>query len=209
MLASHRESGAMATIGLTPVTDVSEYGVVVLNDSSRVLGFQEKPQPAEAQSNLANTGIYIFQPDIFDMLPDAGETYDFGPQLFPRMVAESMHIHGVVLDGYWNDIGGHAAFRDASLALLDGRLASEGDDLQQLVHPTAIIEPGAELIGPCVVGQHAHIEAGAQIARSVLLPGTRIAAGSIIAGAIVGDQGGLADWVAQMLQQQATADGLA
>lgn len=209
MLASHRESGAMATMALTPVADVSEYGVVVLDDSSRVLGFQEKPQPQDAQSNLANTGIYIFEPGIFDMLPPSGETYDFGPQLFPRMVAESMHIHGVVIDGYWNDIGGHAAFRDASLALLDGRLSTEGDELQQLVHPSAVIESGAELLGPCVVGPNVHIESGAQIARSVILPGTRVTAGSLIAGAVLGDQRGLEEWVAEMLHHQATVDGVA
>lgn len=198
MVAAHRASGAIATIGLTPVTDVSEYGVVVLSDDRRVVAFQEKPTPADAASNLANTGIYIFEPEIFDLLPAAGEVYDFGPQLFPRMLTEQFPIHGVTLDGYWNDIGGHAAFRDASLALLDGRLAAEGDDAQQLVHPTAFIDPQATLIGPCVIGPHVHVAAGAQIARSVVLPGSHIAAGALLAGGVVGDTDGLTQWARDM-----------
>ena len=145
---------------------------------------------------------------MFDLLPAAGEMYEFGPQLFPRMLIEQLPIHGFTLNGYWNDIGSHAAFRDASLALLDGRLGTEGDDAQQLVHPTAIVESGAELIGPCVIGPHAHVATGARIARSVILPGTRIEQGALLAGSVVGDAAGLAAWASELSHAHVSLDGV-
>jgi NDP-sugar pyrophosphorylase family protein len=206
LLTSHRASGALVTMALTRVVDVREYGIVVLDDAQRVVAFQEKPAAADARSNLANTGIYICDPRVFDLLPPDGEVYEFGPQLFPRLLEEGQHMHGVVLDSYWNDIGGYEAFCDASLALVDGRLSLEGDDLGQLVHARAVIEPGAELIGPCVIGPDVHIEDGAQLARSVVLPGTRIASGSICVGSVIGDRDGLAAWAAELMSHTAVGN---
>jgi mannose-1-phosphate guanylyltransferase/mannose-1-phosphate guanylyltransferase/phosphomannomutase len=81
MLAYHREKKALATVALSRVADVREFGVVLHDESGRITGFQEKPDPAVALSDLANTGIYIFEPEILAMIPDG--FYDFGKQLFP------------------------------------------------------------------------------------------------------------------------------
>ena len=52
--ALHREKGALATIALTPVEDTTGFGVAVLDGEGRITGFQEKPEPREAISSLAN-----------------------------------------------------------------------------------------------------------------------------------------------------------
>jgi UTP--glucose-1-phosphate uridylyltransferase len=57
-----------------PMTDVDKYGVIdgVLLDNStnayRVNSMVEKPNPAEAPTNLAIIGRYILTPEIFDVL---------------------------------------------------------------------------------------------------------------------------------------------
>ena len=67
----HREQGAIATIVMKEVArnEVSKYGVVVTDESGRVLRFQEKPKIEEAASSTINTGIYLFDPRVFDYIP--------------------------------------------------------------------------------------------------------------------------------------------
>jgi len=85
----HKSKGALATIITKEVSkeQVSNYGIVVTDEKCKILSFQEKPSPEEAKSNIANTGIYIFEPEIFDYIP-SGEFYDIGSQLFPKLVSE-------------------------------------------------------------------------------------------------------------------------
>ena len=84
----HKEKGAMASLVTkrVPKDQVSSYGVVVTDQDSRVLSFQEKPSVDEAASDMINTGIYIFEPEVLDYIP-AGIPFDIGADLFPRLVA--------------------------------------------------------------------------------------------------------------------------
>ena len=82
LLAFHRDREAIATIGLVERDEVDQYGVVVLDDRAKIVGFQEKPARGTERSKLANTGVYVFSPEIFEHIP-AGEFYDFGKQVFP------------------------------------------------------------------------------------------------------------------------------
>jgi NDP-sugar pyrophosphorylase family protein len=75
LVEEHRRSGALASIGLKRVEDVSQFGVVCLNNKGYVEHFQEKPMPHEALSDLANIGIYVFDSDIFKYMPDEGCVY--------------------------------------------------------------------------------------------------------------------------------------
>ena len=67
-ISIHRQKKAIASIIIreVPKSEVYKYGVVRLDENDRILEFQEKPSPEEAASNLANTGIYIFEPEFFD-----------------------------------------------------------------------------------------------------------------------------------------------
>ncbi|MEN9275726.1 MAG: nucleotidyltransferase family protein, partial [Gloeomargarita sp. GMQP_bins_5] len=79
----HRQKGALATLITKPVPweEVSNYGVVVTDADLRICLFQEKPAPDQARSNQINTGIYIFEPEIFDHIP-SNQVYDLSSQLF-------------------------------------------------------------------------------------------------------------------------------
>src|SRR5271156_5939253 len=65
IVAEHKQKNALATIGLKRVSDVSHFGIAVRDQSGMITAFQEKPQPHEAKSDLASTGIYVLEPEVF------------------------------------------------------------------------------------------------------------------------------------------------
>ncbi len=66
LLEAHRANGGVATLAVKKVTDVDQYGVIVVDGDGRIQGFQEKPDPAEALSDLVNCMVYAFSPEVFD-----------------------------------------------------------------------------------------------------------------------------------------------
>ena len=71
LAARHREAGGIATLAVKQVPDTREYGVVLHDRDGRITGFQEKPEPEEALSDLGNCGIYVFEPRDLRLLPRA------------------------------------------------------------------------------------------------------------------------------------------
>jgi len=69
LTAFHRERNAVATIGLVECEEVDQYGVVVIDERGKIVGFQEKPVKGTERSKLVNTGIYAFSPEIFERIP--------------------------------------------------------------------------------------------------------------------------------------------
>ena len=175
-LASHRASGAEATIVLSRVENPLEYGLVRLNGDGSVARFLEKPEWSQVTSDLANTGIYIFEPSILSRIP-SGESYDFGQQLFPEMLRQGARIHTYLWEGYWCDIGDLAAYRQANLDLLSGKVALPGIPRLGGVTrmPGARVDPTASLEAPCLIGENASVAAHAKIgAGTVLGPGASV-----------------------------------
>jgi len=102
----HRQRQALATIitKSVPLEVVSNYGVVVTDAQYRVRSFQEKPRQEEALSTQINTGIYIFEPEIFEYIP-SGQVYDLGSQLFPKLVELDVPFYALPMEFEWIDIG--------------------------------------------------------------------------------------------------------
>ena len=71
MREAHESHDGIATLATKRVDDTSQFGVVITGADGRIQGFQEKPDPAEALSDLANCGIYMFRAEIFDHFPRA------------------------------------------------------------------------------------------------------------------------------------------
>ena len=57
----HDETGAVVTLGLYPVDDPTSYGLVRRDDDGEVLGFLEKPDPAEIDTDEVNAGAYVIE----------------------------------------------------------------------------------------------------------------------------------------------------
>src|SRR6266576_3007530 len=72
LLERHKSAGGIGTLTVKQVEDTREYGVVLHDNDGRISGFQEKPHPDEALSDLGNCGIYCFSPQIDEYWNDVG-----------------------------------------------------------------------------------------------------------------------------------------
>jgi mannose-1-phosphate guanylyltransferase/mannose-1-phosphate guanylyltransferase/phosphomannomutase len=203
---THRTSGAIATLALLPVADPSEYGVAVVDATGAVTGFQEKPARGTERSRLANTGIYLFQPEALDLCAQWGLT-DFGTELLPRLLAEGKHVQSHALeDTYWNDIGDLDEWRATNEAVLGGRVDvgpgdwTEAGTGEVLVHPTAQLGDHVQITGPCVIGAGAVIGEGACLRSALVLPYAEVPAQLVVASGTVGTLAGVERWARELAQ---------
>jgi mannose-1-phosphate guanylyltransferase len=212
-VSRHREAGGVATLAVKQVADTREYGVVLHDRDGRITGFQEKPAPEEALSDLGNCGIYLFEPRIFDYFP-ARPFVDWAQDVFPVLLENDVPFHIHEVREYWNDVGSLSELRQGTFDALRGELhlRIEGEE----VSPGVIVAGGADgsplrpdtevegpvwigrdvrigdgvrLMGPIVLGDGASVGAGAQLRESIVFPGTDIAGESILIGAIAGHGG--------------------
>ncbi len=207
---THEDNDWIATLAVKRVTDTTEYGVVVTGSDGRVQGFQEKPEPAEALSDLANCMIYVLEPEVFDHFPDKDEV-DFALDVFPALLEADVPFGVHVTDDYWNDVGSLPEYLQGNLDVLTGAIdvAPAGELIDDggaegllpgvevtgpvLLGEGAEVGEGAMLEGPLVIGPGATIGAGARVRESVLLPGAQVPPAGLLAGAIAGSAPALAD----------------
>lgn len=97
------------TIGLFRAPVPQAAGIVELSEAGRVLAFEEKPRAPK--SNLANAGLYLARPSIFDAIPTSPSVIDFGHDVFPRLTGR---MYGCALDGFFMDIGTPESLRAAA-----------------------------------------------------------------------------------------------
>ena len=187
LISFHRDADALASILLTPVADPSAYGVVPTDDAGRVERFVEKPEPAEATTNMINAGVYVLEPDVLDLISE-GRVVSIERETFPRLV-EGGRVYALGTDAYWMDIGTPAKYLTANLDALAGRFrtAVEGDVIDGvLVGEGAVIAEGARVSSSCV-GSDCMIEDGAVVSDCVLLPRATVGSGAEIVGCILGE----------------------
>ncbi len=101
MYRQHKNSGALATIALTEVSNPSNYGVAELHDN-KITRFVEKPTLSEAPSNFINSGLYILEPEVIDYVGKGHSMIE--KDVFPKLAAQGM-LHGFKFDGQWFDTG--------------------------------------------------------------------------------------------------------
>lgn len=193
LVEAHRQKGALATIALKEVEDVQNFGIVITGEDGRIQSFQEKPSPEEAMSRVANTGIYVFEPEIFELIPPH-QFYDFGKELFPLLVAQGAPFYGVTVNGYWCDVGSIETYRQAHADILNGRVRVKTEGT---IHPGAggarvLLGEGVELGarvrfgGSVVIGPGCHIGDAVMISDSVVWHDTSIGSQACLEGAVIG-----------------------
>ena len=198
----HKEKGAIASLVTkrVPRDQVSSYGVVVTDEQDRIRAFQEKPNVEEALSDTINTGIYIFEPEIFDHIP-SGQPFDIGSDLFPKLVAQGSPFYALPMDFEWVDIGKVPDYWQAIRSVLQGDVRQVGIpgkevlpgvytglnvaanwDTIKVKGPVYVggmtkIENGATIQGPTMIGPSCHICEGAVIDNSIIFDYSRIGPG--------------------------------
>ena len=172
----HRCSKAAATIILTRVENPFEYGAVLCGSGGRIERFVEKPSFSQAYTDCVNTGVYILSPKATEMVPK-NEFYDFGADLFPRMLKDGMALYGITDGNYWCDIGDLEAYRLANMYYSSGETVV-GKNCE--ISASAICSESVIMDG-CSVG------AGCRITKSVLCEGVAVGENAVIGeGCVVG-----------------------
>jgi len=118
----HRHRGGIGTIAVFEIENPTSSGIVKLNKEQRILKFLEKPTKKQVFSKLVNAGIYILEPRIFGYIPK-GQAYDFGKDLFPRLLIESERLYGYIMMEYLLGIDTIEAFKQAQIDVQQGRFS--------------------------------------------------------------------------------------
>jgi len=212
----HESHDGIATLAMKRVEDTSQFGVAIVGSDGRIQGFQEKPDPAEALSDLANCGIYMFRKEIFDFFPEPGSSKaagegdppgfaDWAMDVFPRLLDGDVPFYSHEIDAYWNDIGNLDEVRQGNLDALHGAVEVEPGAPQveegvwaasplggaEVTAPALVgagVEIGAEvrIEGPAIIGNGCRVGDGACIRDSILLEGAELPSAAILVGGIAG-----------------------
>jgi glucose-1-phosphate adenylyltransferase len=134
MLRFHQERGAAVTLATieVPVADANRFGIIAVDDTERVTGFQEKPKapsaiPDSPDLALASMGVYIFDTDVLVRALDADAkqptTHDFGKDIIPALIDQApvysyrFYDENKKAAKYWRDIGTLDAYFEANMDL--------------------------------------------------------------------------------------------
>ncbi|MEB3420734.1 sugar phosphate nucleotidyltransferase [Salipiger marinus] len=187
LLVTHRQTGAAATVAVTPVprAEARAFGVLAAEASGRVTAFVEKPQnppamPGDPQRALASMGIYVFdwkwlRAALIADAMRAGSSHDFGHDLLPKAMAEgllqvhTLPAHADGTPGYWRDVGTLDAYRQCQLDFFQRPPMR----LPNLTAPT--------MRRPALASSWAHDDTG-----SVALPGAQAGRGCRLHRVILG-----------------------
>ena len=174
LIEHHRARGARATIALTPVEDPSRYGLVRIADDGAVLGFLEKPEPSEIDTNLINAGSYVLEADVLDLIATGGPV-SIERETFPQLVGAG--LFALEQGGYWSDVGTPASYIAAHHDLLAGRIRSR----LRAVGGSVVVEPGAVVAESARIDAPAYVAAGATVGeRAIIGAHSMLAAGTIV-----------------------------
>jgi mannose-1-phosphate guanylyltransferase/phosphomannomutase len=188
-LKFHEDNGSQATILLTRVPNPLAYGIVMTKENGAITRFLEKPSWGEVFSDTINTGIYILEPEVLQMIPYQQE-FDFSKDLYPAMLEQKRPLFGYVTDGYWRDIGNLTEYQIASQDVLQGKvnidIRGEKHDNVHLGKNVRVAET-AVLKGMVVLGDNAVVGENAEILDCIIGSNVTIGERAIITGCVLWD----------------------
>jgi len=216
LLEFHERKGGIVTICLKEVEDTEGYGVAEIDGDMRIYRFVEKPPRDEAPSNLANTGLYLFSPEIREVMRgdwvrdkvSKRERLDFGYDFIPHLIESGYGVYGYIIKKGWYDVGSPERYLEAMYDILAGRLEClqdfegrispdkriwiQGQSPESLARRNRIVEMiregKIEVEEPVLIGRHCQIEEGVRISNSCIDNYTRIGRGSVIEDSAIMDR---------------------
>jgi len=136
MVAFHAQRDADVTVGVAkvPVAEATEFGVLTIDEESRIVRFMEKPakpepMPGRDDIALASMGIYVFETEFLrkcleEDAANPDSAHDFGRNIIPstigvdRPFAYPFQNVETEAQAYWRDVGTVDAYYDANLELI-------------------------------------------------------------------------------------------
>jgi mannose-1-phosphate guanylyltransferase/phosphomannomutase len=175
-IAFHQDRGSVATMILTHMENPLQYGVVITDESGKITRFLEKPTWGEVFSDRINTGIYILEPEVVNMIPYQ-KFYDFSKDLYPRLLKDGAPMYGYTATGYWRDVGNIHEYMQAHRDILGGAVQVD-------LAPNKLERQGATLW----IGKNQEVDDSAGFERVVVL-GDDISIGSdaLVSNCVIGN----------------------
>ncbi|MEW6060641.1 MAG: sugar phosphate nucleotidyltransferase [Bacteroidota bacterium] len=184
----HEKKKAKATLVLTRATNPLAFGVVITDNNGKITRFLEKPTWGEVFSDTINTGIYIIEPEVLQLIPFQKE-FDFSKNLFPAMLEQDMGLYGYIAEGYWRDVGNLNEYQEAHLDALDDKvkITCEGNRVgSAYVGTNTLIETAIDnLQGKVLIGRNCKIGKNVKIIKSVIGNGCVIGDGTVIRNSVI------------------------
>ncbi len=199
MLRDHHEHQDDLTVAayVVPREMAGEFGVMVVDENWKVIGFQEKPSdpatiPGDPGKCLVNMGVYVFEHDalrryVAEDAADPDSDHDFGKNVIPAMVHEGKVHAWPFRDGpenetpYWRDIGTLDSYYGAALDLVRPLPPFSLYDRRWPVRTWMAPVPPAKIIH----GDTREGGVGAEVSDSILGGGT-IVTGGLVRNSILG-----------------------
>jgi mannose-1-phosphate guanylyltransferase len=195
-LAAHRASGALATMLLLPMPEGATYAAVETDGAGavrRIAGAFGPGGPGLSPWHFS--GVHVLSPALLDRVPAAPFEQDVNRHVYPPLMASGA-VRGLVVSGYWNDLGTPARYLEASADVLLGRVPlARFDRAAPLAGtrllapgvraaPDARVDPAAVVEAPAFVGARCTVPAGARVRDAILWDGTALAEGEVVEHAI-------------------------
>jgi glucose-1-phosphate adenylyltransferase len=215
LLEEHAARGADATVVCVevPLADARNFGVVSVDESGRIVGFDEKPaaprpMPGDPDRAFASMGVYVFNARFLyeQLIRDADDprsSHDFGKDLIPHIVRRyRIHTHRFAEscvdmprgEPYWRDVGTLDAYWEANM-----ELAKVTPDLnlydrdwpvwtyQEQLPPAKFVFDSDGRRGMAVdsIVSGGCIVSGATVRRSVLFSTARVRDGALVEDCVV------------------------
>ncbi|MBU3955670.1 NDP-sugar synthase [bacterium] len=187
----HQKKKSMATMVLKNVDSAFPFGITLTASSGKIKKFMEKPSISDFVSAAVNTGIYIFEQEVFKFIPK-NKFFDFGRDLWPRLLKAGLPIYGYKTDAYWCDVGNLPDYRRTVADVLDGKVNIKipGQERQRSVWCEKNVKIGknVKFYRPCLIGADSEIGEGAKIGPFVTI-GRRsvIGASAVVKNSIIWD----------------------
>ena len=212
MLKYHQEKNADATIAVltVPMEEASRFGIMNADEDGRIYEFEEKPKVPK--SNKASMGIYIFnwrilRPYLVADEADPASSHDFGKNIIPNLLNAGANLVAWSFNGYWKDVGTLKSLWEANMDLLGSRPEFRLADKDWRIYSKSAAMPphylgAASEVKECIVSEgcvvhgkaeHSvlftgvHVEQGAEIRDSIVMPNAVIGENAVVKRAIIGE----------------------
>lgn len=167
IIEKFKETKTEGLISLLEVNNPQDYGIISLKSNGFVEKITEKPVPELNLGNLANAGIYIFDPLIFKAVKKTEKSIRGEYEFTDSMQILINELNGKILgytikDYFWSDIGLPWQLFEANSYVLDRIEREIFGDIEENVHifgnvyvgKNTNVKSGSYIQGPCYIGEN-------------------------------------------------------
>ncbi|QKF83240.1 sugar phosphate nucleotidyltransferase [Halarcobacter ebronensis] len=189
----HEKKNSKLTITLTSVENPLQFGVVIANEDHRIERFLEKPSWGEVFSDTINTGIYIIEPEVLDLIPYK-HNFDFAKDLFPLMMKQDIPLWGCSESGYWRDVGNPESYREVYKDIFNGEItlpykgyAKEIDNGIVYSESGVKLNKKVRVEGTVILGKNVFVDEGVTLKNCIIGDNSKIGKHSEIIDSVLWD----------------------